>query len=435
MWRYIAKRLALGVLTFVLVTAFVYVLYAVIPGNYVDALLHRPNQSHATQVALIHYYHFDQPPWQRYLAWLWRTVQFAGPVYAIGGFLAAPFTLILPSANIPPVVPSPCVSPTASTPGYFQFADLLAIVVYALIGYFGFRWLRRAGATPWQRRTASWLVPAVVIAAVILSIDFGYRAAGAAAAPDLACAYSVTTPVTDIIGQRFLPTMILMGFSYIVALVIAIPTGIISAVKQYSKLDTAVTAFAFLGFSLPNFWFGLILIEIFALPHGNHPGLFPVGGMGSGGLDSPFANPLDLLYHLALPSLVLVVQQVAGYARYMRSQMLDVLRQDYIRTARAKGLTEWTVIIRHAFRNSLLPLVTLMAIDIPTLFAGAVITEVVFNWPGMGQELIYAATGSQDGAIVAGIVAVLAVLVIIFQLFADILYTRIDPRISYSGAR
>ena len=332
MWRYILKRLLLGLLTVFIVTGIIYIIFQAIPGSYIDGLINRPNQSPERKAQLVAYYGYDKPPLVRYATWLYHLV-FGDDQW-----------------------------------GRLGFSD-----------YFNDK-------------------------------------------------------VSDIISARFMPTVILMGFSYIVQLLIAVPIGIISAVKQYGKLDTAVTGFAFFGFSLPNYWFGALLIFAFALPHGGHSGILPEGGIGSGGIAHPFADPGDLLVHLILPTIVLVVQGVASYTRYVRSTMLEVLRQDYIRTARAKGLSGWTIVMRHAFRNSLLPLITLMALDIPQLFVGAVITEFVFNWPGMGQLFIFA-SNAHDTPTLVGILVILTALVVVFNLVADILYTWADPRISYEGAR
>lgn len=246
--------------------------------------------------------------------------------------------------------------------------------------------------------------------------------------PDMGDSIPLHGPVWDNITLRAGATAELMGTSYVVTLLIAVPLGIISAVKQYSKLDNTVTSLAFVGISLPNYWFGSILIYLFAIfPYQHGYGtIFPAGGQHGN-----FATgPLDLAWHLVLPVIVLAVQSIAGYARYIRSSMLDVLSQDYIRTARAKGLANRRVVIRHAFRNSLLPFITLMGLDIPTLFVGAIVTEVVFNWPGMGQLFVYSASGS-DFPVLIGIALLLSTFVVVGNLVADIAYTWADPRISY----
>jgi len=253
--------------------------------------------------------------------------------------------------------------------------------------------------------------------------------------PDLGDSVTFHDTVAHLMSLRLPNTAILMGTAYVVTLVIAIPVGIISAVRQYSKLDNFVTSASFFGISLPNFWFGSILIYAFAIfPHSHgFATIFPAGGIHTTGLEFG-QHPLDLAWHLVLPVIVLAVQSIAVHARYMRSAMLEILNQDYIRTARAKGLAERRVIGRHAVRNSLLPLITLMGLDIPVLFVGAVVTEVVFSWPGMGL-LFDNAAESNDYATLMGIVLLLSVFVVIGNLIADIAYTWADPRISYETSR
>ena len=245
---------------------------------------------------------------------------------------------------------------------------------------------------------------------------------------DLGESLTQHTSVANAIGIRVGNTAILMITSYIVTLLIAVPIGIISAVRQYSKLDNIVTSLSFVGISLPNFWFGSMLIFAFAVfPHEHgFPTIFPEGGMHSNNA----TGILDLAWHLVLPVVVLAVQGIAQYARYIRSSMLEVLSQDYIRTARAKGLADRRVVLRHAFRNSLLPFITLMGLDIPQLFVGAVITEFIFSWPGMGQLFVNSAD-APDFPILTGIALLLSAFVVIGNLIADLAYTWADPRISY----
>jgi len=247
---------------------------------------------------------------------------------------------------------------------------------------------------------------------------------------DLGESLTQHSSVASAIGIRVGNTALLMISSYIVTLFIAIPIGIISAVKQYSKLDNAVTSLSFLGISLPNFWFGSMLIFGFAVfPHEHgFPTIFPEGGMHSNNA----TGILDLAWHLVLPVIVLAVQGIAQYARFVRSSMLEVLSQDYIRTARAKGLADRRVVLRHALRNSLLPLITLMGLDIPQLFVGAVVTEFVFNWPGMGRLFVDSAAAN-DYSILLGILLILSVFVVLGNLVADLAYTWADPRISYES--
>ncbi len=246
--------------------------------------------------------------------------------------------------------------------------------------------------------------------------------------PDLGYSTALSETVWNAIITHIGPTAILLGTSYVVQMLIAIPVGVISAVKPYSKIDTFVTSFSFFGISLPNYWFGSMLIYLFAiLPiQLGHSAIFPVGGQHTG----EQTGIGDLAWHLVLPVIVLAVQGIAQDARYTRSAMLDVLGQDYIRTARAKGLSGWAVIMRHAFRNSLLPIITLAGLEIPQLFAGAIITEFVFNWHGMGQLTVNQAD-SGDLITVVGIMMVLASLVVIGNIIADLAYTLADPRITF----
>ena len=247
-------------------------------------------------------------------------------------------------------------------------------------------------------------------------------------APELGYSIPEHNEVWQSITSRAGATFQLMLSSYIVTLLIAVPVGIISAVRQYSKLDNAVTSLSFVGISLPNYWFGTLLIYAFAIfpvAHGFHE-IFPTGKQHVTG-DTSFS---DLLWHLVLPVAVLAVQSIASYARFIRASMLEVLNQDYIRTARAKGLANPRVVIRHAFRNSLLPFITLLGLDIPQLFVGAVITEFVFNWPGMGQFFVNSASANDFPSLI-GIALLLSVFVVVGNLIADLAYTWADPRISY----
>ena len=253
---------------------------------------------------------------------------------------------------------------------------------------------------------------------------------------DFGTSYFSHQPTLDLVRQRLPNTVILMGTAYLLTLVLAVPIGIIAAVKQYSKFDNAVTTFAFVGFSLPNFWFGLMLIiglSVFPFEHFGFK-LFPTSGMsstfGPTGYSLIWTQPVDLAWHLVLPSIVLAVQFIAAYSRFIRGAMLEVLNQDYIRTARAKGLGERAIIIRHAFRNALLPLITLMGLDIPQLFVGALITEQVFAWPGMGR-LFWESAQRLDYQVLMGILILLALFVVFGNLIADLAYGWADPRIQY----
>lgn len=234
--------------------------------------------------------------------------------------------------------------------------------------------------------------------------------------------------VTSIIQSRLGPTILLTFSSVFLGFIIAVPIGVISATRQYSTLDYAVVVSAIAGVSIPVFFLGIVLIWLFAF----NLGWFPVGGMASAGARHAnwFAYAGDVLRHLILPLITLTAAGTARFVRFTRSSMLEVIRQDYVRTARAKGLSERIVIYRHALRNALLPVVTILGLSLPFLFSGAVITEAVFAWPGMGT-LIVEAVSSRDYGLLMGTNLFLAILVIVGNMVADICYALVDPRIRY----
>lgn len=247
---------------------------------------------------------------------------------------------------------------------------------------------------------------------------------------DWGTSFTSKRPVMTEILERLPNTLILMGVSFVVTLLIAVPLGILSALKQYSIFDQIATTLAFAGQSLPVFWFGLLLIIIFHVTlkgPGGGP-LLPGSGMLPAG--QPFSWGV-LIRHLILPTIMLSAVTTAGYMRYMRSFMLDVINQDYVRTARAKGLSERKVIFKHALRNALIPLVTLVALDLPYLFGGAVFTETIFAWPGMGRLYIDAALKTNYPLLMA-LLLINSALIVLSNLLADIFYGYLDPRISYS---
>ncbi len=237
--------------------------------------------------------------------------------------------------------------------------------------------------------------------------------------------YSITDgqPVRDKIFERIPSTLQLMGTSLFLTIVIAIPVGILGAVKQYSIADKTIAVVTTIGYALPTFWLGLILRQIFA----QQLDLFPLFGKNTFGKEGDI---LDLLWHLFLPVLTITIVGVAGWSRYMRASMLEVLRADYIRTAKAKGLASSRVIFKHALRNALIPIVTLLGLTIPTLLAGAAITEAVFSWPGLGF-LGVSAVQERDYPVVLAFAMIGGVMVIIGNLLADVLYGVVDPRIKY----
>lgn len=229
--------------------------------------------------------------------------------------------------------------------------------------------------------------------------------------------------VVELIGGRAFNTLKLMICSFILDLTVAIPLGIYAGLKQYSAFDYSFNFLAFIGISLPSFWLGILLIIIFSVKLG----LLPASGMMTPGS----ATLWDQILHLILPILSLSIQSIASWARYMRASMLEVVKQDYIRTARAKGLPERTVILKHAFRNCLIPLVTIVALSIPALFSGALITETIFAWPGMGR-LLYDSVVQNDYSVAMMAFMILATLTFLFNLLADIAYTIVDPRVTKS---
>lgn len=247
---------------------------------------------------------------------------------------------------------------------------------------------------------------------------------------DFGFSFKNRQPVLEEIGQRLPNTVYLMVFTLLIALVIAIPTGIISAVKQYSAFDISVTTLSFAGQAIPEFWLGLVLLLIFYAwlknPFTGNP-LLPAGGMYS--LDSSFSL-WDRLQHLVLPVITGSLGWIAWYSRFLRSSMLDVIHQDYLRTARAKGATQRRVLYHHALRNALIPLVTLFALDLPYIFGGTVFVETIFSWPGMGR-LYYQAALDRDYPILLAVLIIGAGLIILSNLLADVVYAYLDPRIRY----
>lgn len=231
-------------------------------------------------------------------------------------------------------------------------------------------------------------------------------------------------PVAQRIAERMGPTLILSVVALILAYVVAVPIGVISATRQYSIIDYLSSVLALVGVSVPNFFLGIGLIYIFAL----RLDWLPVSGMRTLGADPSF---WDAVSHIILPAVVLSSQFMGSVTRYTRSSMLDVVRQDYMRTARAKGLSERVITYKHGLRNALLPVITLLGLQIPTLLGGAIITEQVFSWPGMGL-LTIEAINQRDYPVLMGITLLAAILVVLGGLLADAMYSIVDPRIRYS---
>jgi peptide/nickel transport system permease protein len=246
---------------------------------------------------------------------------------------------------------------------------------------------------------------------------------GAAVTGDFGLSFSTSRPVSQMIAERLPATLELMLTAFTFAALIAIPLGIFSAVRQYSLLDFFGTGFSFLGIAMPVFWFGLILQLIFSV----QLGILPTSGRITVG----DASLLDQVRHLILPGTVLSLLYVAGWSRYMRSSMLNVIRREFMLTARGKGVRERDIIWYHGLKNALIPVISVMALDLAGLFSGAVITETVFAWPGIGRLFIQSVY-ARDYPLVMGILMMGSFMVVFFNLIADIVYARLDPRITYS---
>lgn len=249
---------------------------------------------------------------------------------------------------------------------------------------------------------------------------------------DFGYSFSQFRPVRDVVRDALPNTLLLSAVSLGLIFLIGCTVGTVQAVRKYSRLDGVLTFLTLFIYSIPGFWLGLMLVILFsssAVPDGLR---LPISGITD--IDYAFLTPwqkaLDRLQHLVLPSVALGIASAAGVARYMRGSLLEVIGQDYIRTARAKGLSEARVILKHALRNGLIPIVSLFGLYLPLLFGGAVVIEVVFSWPGMGR-LLYDAVIARDTPVVLAASFLFAALVLIGNLLADLLYAVVDPRIRY----
>ena len=246
---------------------------------------------------------------------------------------------------------------------------------------------------------------------------------------DLGYSTSNSESVVAAIVERIPATLLLAGTAFLVAITIGVTIGILAAVKPYTAVDYTVTTLAFFGQSMPVFWFALMLQLIFAVTgitaFGYHVALPSAGISSSDDIDIG-----DRLQHLILPVIVLSLVQIATISRFTRSSMLEVIRTDYMRTAAAKGVAPFTVIMRHGLKNALIPVVTIIAISLPGLFAGAVVTESIFSWPGMGRLFING-LGTFDFSLLMGYLIIVSFLVVGFNLLADVAYAMLDPRVKY----
>ncbi|MCX5749517.1 MAG: ABC transporter permease [Candidatus Saganbacteria bacterium] len=243
---------------------------------------------------------------------------------------------------------------------------------------------------------------------------------------DLGTAYLINRPVTEVIFERLPATLLLMGTSILLTVFLAVPLGVISALKKNKLFDHVVTVFSFVGMSMPSFWLALMLMLLFSV----NLNILPATGMYDPLMKAPslFSRSSDLLRHMALPVMTMVIISLAGITRYTRASMIEVLGQNYIKAARAKGLPERTVLFKHALRNAMLPLITLVGMMLPDLFAGAFIIETIFAWPGMGR-LGVTAVFSRNYPVIMGVVMISAFLIVIGNLLADLCYAAADPRI------
>ena len=240
---------------------------------------------------------------------------------------------------------------------------------------------------------------------------------------NLGYSYKSYQPVAEMIGSHIGPTLLLMGSSLVLGLLIAIPAGIYSAVHRYQKRDYAMVTTSFVFSSVPSFFMALLLIYLFTV----RLGWLPSSGMTTPGLDG---SVTDILRHMVMPVIVLAAGVAGSNIRYIRSAVLEILEMDYLRTARAKGIGRFRVINKHALRNALLPIVTVIGMQIPTLFGGAVIVEQVFSWPGLGLITMSAILG-RDYPVIMGVCLLSAVVVLLANLLTDIVYALVDPTIKY----
>lgn len=237
--------------------------------------------------------------------------------------------------------------------------------------------------------------------------------------------YSIKSyePVAQLIGRYIGPTLLLMGSSLLLSLLISIPAGIYSAVKQYSKMDYAIVTGSFVGTSIPSFFLALMMVYVFHV----QLGWFPGGGMKTLGFES---DGIDLLWHLTMPMLVLAISTTGSNIRYIRAAVLEILQKDYLRTAKAKGIGRRRLIYKHALRNALVPIITVIGMQIPSLFGGAVIVEQVFSWPGLGLMTMKAIL-DRDFPVIMAVCLLSALVVLVVNLLTDLFYAIADPTIHY----
>lgn len=238
---------------------------------------------------------------------------------------------------------------------------------------------------------------------------------------DLGTSFTDGRPVIKLVFERLPATLLLSAVGLFISILIAIPLGVLSSLRPYTWMDNLATFFSFFGISIPGFWFGIILIMIFSIK----AGLLPSAGMYTPGVPQTWA---DLMAHMAMPAFVLATAYMAQLMRYTRASMFNAMRQDYVRTARSKGLLESIVTYKHALRNAMIPVVTVIGLLLPRLVGGTVITETIFAWPGMGRLAVDAAF-KRDFPVVMGVTILFSVSVVLANLLIDLIYPLLDPRI------
>jgi peptide/nickel transport system permease protein len=310
---------------------------------------------------------------------------------------------------------------------------LIAIPTVAVISFVVFAILALAPTDPLSSFGADPRVPPEVRAAIRTSLGLDdpwplryVKWVTSLAQGNFGFSFMSHSPVIDLLKQRLPNTLAVVGVAYIIGVVLAIPIGMISAVRRYSLFDHFATTFAFVGFSVPTFFTGILLIIVFSINLRWFPFIYD-----STLVIHDLGSFLDQVKQSIMPITVLALFDTATIARYTRAEMLEHLPLDYVRTARSKGLKEQAVVLRHVLRNSLIPVVTLVALGVPTVFGGAIVTEQIFRVPGIG-ELLVRSIGDGDTPVVTAILLIFAVLVVLFNLFADILYAVLDPRIKYT---
>jgi peptide/nickel transport system permease protein len=310
---------------------------------------------------------------------------------------------------------------------------LIALVVLIAISMLDFGFINLAPGDPLQ----ALLPPEVLHGSVAKlyeesgltdSIPVRYlRWLNAVARGNLGTSFQTGEPTTTLIARTLPRTLLLTGSALTLAILLGVPLGILSALKYRSFLDEVMTVWSFVFTSIPGFFLALLAVFFFAV----RLHWFPTGGIHAYDKEG---NLVDLLHHLALPMVVLGLLQAPVFVRYVRASMLEVMRQDYIRTARAKGLAEWSVIARHALRNALIPTVTLIGLQVGAILEGAFITETIFAWPGVGR-LAVQSIGSRDYPVTQAVVLMAVFAVMIANLMVDIAYAYLDPRINYAARR